>query len=120
MLFRSEALRYLPYLKKEGWLVTNSQPFVNIPNYPEMEAVEAALEAVPNKVVLDVEAIAKELGSVRSANIVMLGAAAPFVGIEYEKIADGIRRIFERKGEAVVEMNLKALEAGYKFAQSKQ
>ena len=115
-----EALRYLPYLKKEGWLVTNSQPFVNIPNYPEMEAVEAALEAVPNKVVLDVEAIAKELGSVRSANIVMLGAAAPFVGIEYEKIADGIRRIFERKGEAVVEMNLKALEAGYKFAQSKQ
>ena len=29
-----ESLRYLPYLKKEGWLVTNSRPFVNIPNYP--------------------------------------------------------------------------------------
>ena len=34
-----EALRYLPYLKKDGWLVTNSQPFINIPNYPEMGKV---------------------------------------------------------------------------------
>ena len=115
-----EALRYLPYLKKEGWLVTNSQPFVNIPNYPEMDKINEALAQVPNKVVLDVEAIAKELGSVRAANIVMLGAAAPFIGIEYDKIADGIRRIFGRKGEAVVAMNLEALKAGYDVAQSKQ
>ena len=113
-------LRYLPYLKKEGWLVTNSQPFVNIPNYPELDKINEALEQVPNKVVLDVEAIAKELGSVRAANIVMLGAAAPFIGIEYDKIADGIRRIFGRKGEAVVAMNLEALKAGYDVAQSKQ
>ena len=115
-----EALRYLPYLKKAGWLVTNSQPFVNIPNYPEMDKINEALAQVPNKVVLDVEAIAKELGSVRAANIVMLGAAAPFIGIEYDKIADGIRRIFGRKGEAVVAMNLEALKAGYDVAQSKQ
>lgn len=115
-----EALRYLPYLKKEGWLVTNSQPFVNIPNYPELDKINEALAQVPNKVVLDVEAIAKELGSVRAANIVMLGAAAPFIGIEYDKIADGIRRIFGRKGEAVVAMNLEALKAGYDVAQSKQ
>ena len=91
-----EALRYLPYLKKDGWLVTNSQPFINIPNYPEMGKVNEELEKLPHKVVLDVEAIAKEVGSVRAANIVMLGAAAPFIGIEYDKIADGIRRIFGR------------------------
>jgi indolepyruvate ferredoxin oxidoreductase beta subunit len=47
----------------------------------------------------------------------MLGAAAPFIGIEYNKIEDGIRRIFGRKGEEVVEMNLKALKAGYDVAQ---
>ena len=93
-----EALRYLPYLKKDGWLVTNSQPFINIPNYPEMGKVNEELEKLPHKVVLDVEAIAKEVGSVRAANIVMLGAAAPFIGIEYDKIADGIRRIFGRTG----------------------
>ena len=57
-----ESLRYLPYLKKEGWLVTNSRPFVNIPNYPEIEKVNAELDKLPHKVVLDVEEIAKELG----------------------------------------------------------
>ena len=81
-----ESLRYLPYLKKEGWLVTNSRPFVNIPNYPEIKKVNAELDKLPHKVVLDVEEIAKEAGSVRAANIVMLGAATPFIGIEYDKI----------------------------------
>lgn len=113
-----ESLRYLPYLKKEGWLVTNSRPFVNIPNYPEIEKVNAELDKLPIKVVLDVEEIAKEAGSVRAANIVMLGAAAPFIGIEYDKIEAGIRQIFGRKGEDIVNMNLKALKAGYDLAQS--
>ena len=113
-----ESLRYLPYLKKEGWLVTNSQPFVNIPNYPDIDKVNEELNKLPYKVILDVEAIAKEVATVRAANIVMLGAAAPFIGIEYNKIEDGIRRIFGRKGEEVFEMNLKALKAGYDVAQS--
>ena len=113
-----ESLRYLPYLKKEGWLVTNSQPFVNIPNYPDIDKVNEELNKLPHKVILDVEAIAKEVATARAANIVMLGAATPFIGIEYDKIADGIRHIFGRKGEEVVEMNLKALKAGYDVAQS--
>ena len=112
-----ESLRYLPYLKEDGWLVTNSQPVVNIPNYPDMEKVNEELDKLPHKVILDVEAIAKEVATARAANIVMLGAAAPFIGIEYNKIEDGIRRIFGRKGEEVVEMNLKALKAGYDVAQ---
>ncbi len=111
-----ESLRYLPYLKKDGWLVTNSQPFVNIPNYPDMEKVNEELDKLPHKVVLDVEAIAKELGSPRVANIVMLGAATPFLGLSYDKIADGIRSIFARKSEDIVELNLKALQAGYDVA----
>lgn len=112
-----ESLRYLPYLNKEGWLVTNSQPFINIPNYPDPGKVKAELDKLPHKVVLDVEAIAKEAGSMRAANIVMLGAATPFLGIEYEKIEDGVRSIFARKGEEIVAMNLKALKAGYELAQ---
>ena len=112
-----ESLRYLPYLKEDGWLVTNSQPFVNIPNYPDMEKVNEELDKLPHKVILDVEAIAKEVATARAANIVMLGAAAPFIGIEYNKIEDGIRRIFGRRGAEVVEMSLKALKAGYDVAQ---
>jgi len=111
-----ESLRYLPFLKPGGWLVTNSEPFINIPNYPDIETVYAELNKLPNKVVLNVDGIAKELGSVRAANMVMLGAATPFLGIEYDKIEAGIRRIFSRKGEEIVEMNLKALAAGYDVA----
>lgn len=115
-----ESLRYLPYLKKDGWLVTNSRPFVNIPNYPALDTINEELEKLPNKVVIDVEAIAKELGSVRAANIVMLGAATPFLGIEYDKIEDGIRRIFEKKGKEIVNINLEALKAGYEVANKSQ
>ena len=112
-----ESLRYLPYLKKDGWIVTNKVPLVNIPDYPEVESVLAEIEKVQNHVILDVETIAKEAGSARAANIGMLGAASPFLNISYEMIQDGIRSIFGRKGEEVVNMNLKALEAGRKMAE---
>lgn len=112
-----ESLRYLPYLKKDGWIVTNKVPLVNIPDYPEIGGVLAEIEKVQNHVILDVETIAKEAGSARAANIVMLGAASPFLSISYEMIQDGIRSIFGRKGEEIVNMNLKALEAGRKMAE---
>ena len=111
-----ESLRYLPFLKPEGWLVTNSAPFINIPNYPEIEHIHAELNKLSHKIILDVDKIAKELGSSRSANIVMLGAATPFIGLEYSKIENGIRRIFGRKGEEVVATNLKALAVGHDIA----
>ncbi|MDR1369035.1 MAG: indolepyruvate oxidoreductase subunit beta [Dysgonamonadaceae bacterium] len=107
-----EALRYLPYLKKDGWVVTNSKPFENIPDYPEMEEIIKTYELLPNKLILDVERIAKDLGASRSSNIVMLGAASPYLGIDFSKLQEGIRSIFGRKGEDIVNANLKALEAG--------
>ena len=114
-----EALRYLPYLSENGWLVTNSAPFINIPNYPDEKALQKALELVPNRVVLNMDLLAQELGSSRVSNILMLGAATPFLGIDYVEIENGIRRIFAKKGESVVEMNLKALEAGKSLANQK-
>lgn len=113
-----EALRYLPYLAKNSWLVTNSAPFINIPNYPEPDQVMAEIDKLPRKIVLDVDQIAKEIGSVRAANMVMLGASTPFLGIDYAEIEAGVRRIFERKGEVIVSLNLKALEAGRKVAET--
>ena len=108
-----EALRYIPYLSPEGWIITNTVPFVNIPDYPPMEAVMAELEKMPHVIAIDVDAIAKESGSARSANMVLLGATASVLGIlEPEKLREGIRRIFGRKGEAIVEANVKAFDAG--------
>lgn len=111
-----ESLRYLPYLEKDGWLVTNEAPFINIPNYPETGKVAEEIGKLPHKVVLNVDKIAKELGSVRVSNIVLLGATVPFLGIAYEKVQSSIRDIFERKGEDIVALNLKALAAGKEAA----
>ena len=111
-----ESLRYLPYLAKDGWLVTNSTPFINIEKYPSEDDLKKELDKVPHKVVLNVDDIAKEVGSPRVANIVLLGATIPFLGIDYDTMKDSVREIFERKGEAIVEMNLKALAAGKEIA----
>ena len=109
-----EALRYVDYLSPEGWVVTSADPFVNIPNYPDMEAVKARLEAVGHLVSLNVEALAKEAGApAQAANMVLLGAAIPMLDIDHDKMIDGVRRAFARKGEAVVESNVAAVEAGY-------
>ena len=107
-----EALRYTNYLAPTGWIITNTTPFVNIPNYPDQQAIIDELKKFPNVVLLDVDKMAEELQSSRSANIILLGAASPFLGIEMEKLEAGIRRIFGRKGEEIVETNLKALRAG--------
>lgn len=112
-----EALRYLPYLSREGWIITNSTPFINIDNYPDTEQVLAELGSMKHAVVIDVDAIAKESASPRAANMVLLGAAAPTLGIESEKFEEGIRNIFARKGEEIVEMNLKAFHAGYAYSE---
>ncbi len=109
-----EALRYLPYLKEDGWIVTSSKPFVNIPNYPDIEDVLAHVKAIKNHILIDVETLAKEAGApAQASNMVLLGAAIPMLGIDHDKIIAGVKRIFARKGEAVVAANVAAIEAGY-------
>lgn len=107
-----EALRYIQWLKPEGWIVTNTTPFVNIPNYPEPEGLADALAARARTVAFDMDTVAKEVATVRASNMVLLGAAAPFIGIPLEKIEDGIRTVFMPKGEKIVESNLAAFRAG--------
>ena len=113
-----EALRYVPYLAPQGWIITNTVPFVNIPDYPPMDSVMAELNKLPRVIAIDVDAIAKETGSPRSANMVLLGATAAVLDIlDPEKLREGIRRIFGRKGEEIVAANIKAFDAGLASAQ---
>jgi len=114
-----EALRYLPYLSKEGWIVTNTTPFINIPNYPENNEITNELMSQRNVVAFDMDALAKEVATQRSSNMVLLGAAAPFIEMEPDKIEDGIRAVFGAKGEQIVESNLKAFRAGLEYARVK-
>ncbi len=48
--------------------------------------------------------------------MVMLGAASPFLDIPYESLEIGIEKIFGRKGEKIVQLNLDALKVGREFA----
>lgn len=106
-----ESLRYLPYLSKDGWLITNLEPFVNIPDYPDMEALLESINKVKH-VTLNANEIAKQIKARRSMNTVMLGAAMPFLGLKRESIEAGIKAIFGAKGEDIVNQNIAALDAG--------
>lgn len=114
-----EALRYMEYLSPKGWIVTNTNPFVNIPNYPAMEEVEKELSSIENVVAFNMDEKAKELLSPRSSNMILLGAASPFIELAPEKIEEAIRTVFGRKGEKIVESNIKAFRAGREYAMKK-
>lgn len=110
-----EALRYLPFLHEKGYIITSSSPFKNIDPYPE-EKVQKALASFRNVVAIDLDGITKENSMPKSANVVLLGAAAGFIGIlKPEQIEESIRNIFSQKGGSIVEMNLKAFEIGREY-----
>lgn len=111
-----EALRYLPFLKKNGYVITNTTPFKNIPNYPEDSEIMDKINSLPNKIAIDADKIAKDINSPRSSNIVILGAAAPFLDIPLDELKKSISILFGKKGQDIVDTNIKALETGYQIA----
>ncbi len=111
-----EALRYMSYLAPGGWLVTNTRPFVNIGNYPDIQTVMDQLNALDNRVLVDADTLATECGNSKASNMVMLGAAVPFLSLGIQEMEKAIAGIFERKGDEVVAMNISALHAGYDVA----
>ena len=112
-----ESLRYLPYLSPDGWVITSTKPYINIPEYPDLKKILAEIQRLPHSVALDADAIAKEIGSLKAANIVILGAASPFLRMEYAKLTESIRFIFRNKGEEIISKNLEALKAGRDFTE---
>lgn len=113
-----EALRYLPYLNSEGWIITNTTPFINTENYPEQEALMNELMSFDNVVAFDMDKEAKDLGSPRSSNMVLLGAASPFIKLTEDEFINGIKKIFTPKGEKITELNIQAFHAGRKFTEN--
>jgi indolepyruvate ferredoxin oxidoreductase, beta subunit len=111
-----ESLRYLPWLSKNGWLISNNVPHINIPNYPETAELDKAIGAISQHVLINADEIAKDLGMARSANMVILGAASPWLGIEYLMIEKAVNDLFGSKGQEIVAQNIKALAAGREFA----
>ena len=112
-----ESLRYLPMLSPKGWLISNSTPFINIPNYPDKEKVLNEINKYPRHILIDADNIAKELGSDKAANMVILGAAAPYLEIKYSILEKAIMTIFKKKDQKIIDLNINALKAGILFSE---
>jgi len=111
-----EALRYLEFLKTGGMLVTNSVPFKNVDPYPQDEEIEARIEALPHHLLIDAVTLATQAGSVRCANMVVLGAGSPFIGLSEESLQAAIEQVFSGKGAKVVETSLVGFSLGREAA----
>ncbi len=111
-----ELLRYLPFLKKDGLLVTDSNPFLNIAIYPELEELYTEIKSYPNSILIDAQKIAKDLGNSRATNIVLLGAASHQLPLSDESLQQAIKTLFERKGEKIVAKNIEAFSTGKEIA----
>jgi indolepyruvate ferredoxin oxidoreductase beta subunit len=107
-----ESLRYLEYLSRDGILITSTDPVANIPDYPPMDDLLKKIASLPNAVLVDGARLAKKAGAPRSSNMVIAGAASHVLPFNAAIIENSIRNMFKRKGDRMVEVNLKAFRSG--------
>lgn len=107
-----ESLRYIDFLAPQGLLVTSSTPYVNIPNYPDFQKLMKNIKEVGKVVIVDSEALAKEAGSSRAQNMVMLGAASTELIVSEDLLLEYIEALFRPKGQTLVDTNKKAFQLG--------
>lgn len=109
-----ESLRYVQFLKKDGALVTASEPFLNIPNYPDTSTIYSTIKKIHHHKLVQAADLAKQAGHVRAVNMVLIGAALDKLPVSKESIEASISETFARKGQAAVDTNMKALDLGSK------
>ncbi len=109
-----EAARYLPYLKKGGKIIVNTQQIDPMPvvigaaQYPE--AIIEKLSAKADVTAVDALSLAVEAGNSKAVNVVLMGVVAKYMDINkdvWEKV------ISETVPPKFKELNLKAFELGY-------
>jgi len=111
-----ESLRYLSWLKDGGVLVTSSEPFNNIPNYPDTEELISSIKRLPRSFLADAGKLAKEAGLAKAANTVMVGLSSCFLPIKPQSLEKTIAGVFSKKGAQSAESNAKAFKLGQQAA----
>lgn len=113
-----ESLRYLPYLKEDGWIVTDSLPFENVENYPEKIELFKEIKLHPNTVIINATEEAKKIGNSKAANMVLLGAASSMIQLSEESILEAITSLFKRKSERIIKLNIEAFNKGKELVET--
>jgi len=106
-----EALRYLDYLAPDGVLLSAADPVTNVPDYPPLESVHERIRSLGGYLIA-ANRIAREAGSLRTANVVMVGAASARLTLPVPSLEAAIAAGFAAKGKKIVEINLAAFRAG--------
>ena len=112
-----EALRYLPFLAPQGKIVTATDSFINMEGYPPMEQILDELHHTNQPVLVNAADLAREAGSIKTSNMVMLGAASPFIGIATDMLENSIEKLFKAKGTDITAMNIRAFRSGKALSQ---
>jgi indolepyruvate ferredoxin oxidoreductase beta subunit len=112
-----ESLRYINYLAEDGIAIVSSAPYKNIPDYPDLDKVLEQVRKIPNHIIIDSESLAKQAGNTRAQNIIMLGGASRYLGIEEDLLKKFIILAFKKKGKDVIDLNLKAFDLGREAAE---
>lgn len=107
-----EVLRYWHYLRPDGWVVTSVTPYVNIPDYPEMDNLLTELAEFQNIVMVDTASIARAAGNLRTQNMAAVGAASPLLDFSEDRLLQFVELLFARKGEKIVNVNRLAFSYG--------
>lgn len=111
-----EALRWFSYLREGGKMIINDQRINPMPvitgkaKYPE-KIIEKLKSIFQNTVSIDALSIAKQCGNLKTVNMVLVGLMAKSTDIEKEVWLEAIGEIVPHK---LLDVNLKAFEAGYK------
>lgn len=112
-----ELLRYMPFLHENGWLITDSEPFINTTNYPQKDKLFDQIRKHPHHIIINATEIAKTIGNSKIANMVLLGAASAILPLSENSIIGAIKKLFQNKSEKIVRLNLDAFFEGKKAAE---
>lgn len=115
-----ELLRYIPYLKNDGWLVTDSKPFINIIDYPELHDLYRQIKTYPNHIIINATDAAKRIGNSKAANMVLLGAASTLLPLSEKALTEAIKELFKHKNERIINLNIEAFKRGKELAREYQ
>ena len=107
-----ESLRYVSWLSPAGALVTSSDPFVNIGNYPNPEDIAAEIKRLPLWRLVGAEELAKKAGLSKAVNMVMVGASSRFLPVKQKSLEKTITEVFSAKGAETAGANVKPFQLG--------
>jgi indolepyruvate ferredoxin oxidoreductase beta subunit len=113
-----ESLRYVDYLSPTGTVVAGTDPFINIADYPEVDRILDGISTLASHTLVAADRLARQAGSGRAQNMVLLGAASPYLGLRVDLLERGIHEAFAAKGDKIQKTNLNAFRSGIAAGES--